>query len=172
MAETPVLKDWKTLVEKQLHKVAYAEADILRIMYMCQDYLGEIQPIGQWVGQQQGFVTRMYSIFSEMYVTMFDKQPPPHPEEAPITEVLLDTPEGRKQAIREVALSITKPGDDVSDEAVFEELKRRGMKIDAFNPTATISTILNGFKPQFKKVQGKRGVFSRQVTMNARNILD
>ena len=162
MAELPVLKDWKVLIEKHLNKAAYAEADILKILYMCQDYLGEIQPIGQWVGQQQGFVTRMYSIFSDMYATMFGKQPPPRPSEAPITEVLLDTPEGRKQAIREVALSITKPGEDVSDEAVFEELKRRGLKIDAFNPTATISTILNGFKPQFEKVLGKRGVFRRQ----------
>lgn len=162
MAEPPVLKDWKALVEKGLKKSAYAEADILKIMYMCQDYLGEIQPIGQWVGQQQGFVTRIYSIFSDMYVTMFGKQPPPRPTEAPITEVLLDTPERRRQAIREVALSITKPGDDVSDEAVLEELKHRGMKIEAFNPTATISTILHGFKPQFEKVQGQRGVFRRQ----------
>ena len=162
MAETPELKDWKALVEKQLNKAAYTETDILKIMYMCQDYLGEIQPISQWLGQQQGFVGQMHRLFSEMYFTRFGKQPPPHPTEAPITEVLLDTPGSRKQAIREVALSITKPGDNVSDEAVLEELKRRGMKIDAFNPTATISTILNGFKPQFEKVQGKRGLFRRQ----------
>jgi hypothetical protein len=76
--------------------------------------------------------------------------------------VLLDTPERRKQAIREVALSITKPGDDVSDEAVLEELRRRWMRINAPNPTAIISTILRGFKPQFEKVLGKRGVFRRQ----------
>jgi hypothetical protein len=162
MAELPELKDWKKLVEDQLNKAAYAEADILKMLYMCQDYLGEIQPVGQWIGQQDGFIRKMYGIFSDMYFTRFDKQPPPRPTEAPIKEVLLDTPEGRKQAIREVALSITKPGDDVSDEAVFEELKRRGMKIEAFNPTATISTILNGFKPQFEKIQGKRGVFRRQ----------
>ena len=162
MAETPVLKDWKTLVDEHLNKAAYTEADILKITYMCQDYLGEIQPIGQWIGQQQGFVTQMHRIFTDMYFTMFGKEPPPRPEEASITEVLLDTPESRKQAIREVALSITKPGDEVSDEAVLEELKRRGMKIDLVNPTATISTILNGYKPQFEKVQGKRGLFRRQ----------
>jgi hypothetical protein len=162
MAEIPVLKDWKTIVEDHLNKAAYAEADILKIIYMCQDYLGEIQPIGQWIGQQEGFIRQMHRIFGDMYFTMFGKQPPPRPTEVPITEVILDTPEGRKRAIREVALSITKPGDDVSDEAVFEELKRRGLKIDAFNPTAIISTILNGFKPQFVKVQGKRGVFRRQ----------
>ncbi len=162
MVEPPVLKDWKILLDEQLKITDYGKKDILRIVHLCQDYLGEIQPIGQWVGQQQGFVTRMYSIFSDMYVTMFGEQPPPRPEEATIAEVLLDTPEPRKRAIREVALSITNPGDDVSDEAVFEELKRRGMKIDTTNPTATISTILNGFKTQFEKVQGKRGVFRRQ----------
>lgn len=162
MAELPVLKDWKALVQNQLKSAGYDKEDILKIVYMCQDYLGEVQPIGQWLGQQQGFVTQMYRTFSEMYFTMFGEQPPPRPTEAPIKEVVLDTPEHRKQTVREVALSIAKPGDEVSDEAVFEELKRRGMKIDAFNPTATISTILNGFKPQFEKVQGKRGLFRRQ----------
>jgi len=162
MAGLPELRDWKTLIEEQLNKAAYTEEDILNIMYMCQNYLGEIQPIGQWVGQQQGFVTQMYRIFNEMYFTMFGKQAPPRTTEAPIKEVVLDTSQRRKQAIREVALSITKLGDNDSDEAVLEELKRRGMKIDAFNPTATIATILNGFKPQFEKVQGKRGLFKRQ----------
>jgi len=158
----PVLKDWKKLVQKQLKSTGYGDKDIIKIVYMCQDYLGEIQPIGQWVGQQQGFVTQMYRTFNELYFTMFGKQAPPHPTEAPIAEVLLDTPEHRRQAIREAALSITKPGDEVSDEAVLEELKRCGMKLAANNPTATISTILNGFKPQFEKVQGKMGVFRRQ----------
>ena len=162
MAEPPVLKDWQKLVQQRLDKAAYAENDILEIMYMCQDYLGQIQPIVQWLGQQEGFVRQMHRIFSDMYSTMFGKQIPPRPTEAPVTEVILDTPELRKQAIRDVALSLTKPGDDVSDEAVLEELKRRGMRIEAANPTAAISTILNGFKPQFEKVQGKRGIFKRK----------
>ena len=162
MAQLPELNDWKGLVENELNGSAYAEADILKIMYMCQDYLGEIQPIGQWVGQQQAYATQMHRLLSEMYLTRFGKQPPPRPTDALVTEVLLDTPEGRKQAIREVALSITELGGEVSDEAVLDELKHRGMKIDLVNPTATISTILNGFKPQFEKVQGKRGLFRRQ----------
>ncbi len=54
MVEPPVLKNWKTLVEKELNKATYSETDILKIMYMCQVSLSEIQPIGQWVGQQQG----------------------------------------------------------------------------------------------------------------------
>ena len=162
MAEPPVLKEWKTLVEARLETTDYSQKGIVEIVHTCQDYLGEIQPIGQWVGQHEAFIRQMNRIFTEMYVTMFGEQPPPRPEDATIAEVLLDTPEPRKQAIREVALSITNPGDDVSDETVLEELKRRGMKIDTTNPTATISTILNGFKPQFEKIQDKRGIFRRQ----------
>jgi hypothetical protein len=129
---------------------------------MCEDHLSEIQPMMQWLGQQQGYANTVGRIFNEMYYTMFGKQPPARPKEAPIPEVLLDTPDNRKQAIRNVALAITKPGEEVSDERVLEELKRRGMKINMFNPTAAISTVLNGFKPQFKKMEGKRGLFIRQ----------
>ena len=162
MAEIPALEDWKGLLEKQLNKATYTEEDILRILYLCQEYLVEILPAEQWLGQQHGFINQMQRIFNDMYFTRFNKQPPPRPMETPVPEVLLGTPDIRKQTIREVALSIAKPGDEVSDEAVLEELKRRGMKIDLINPTATISTVLRGFKPQFEKVQGKRGVFRRQ----------
>lgn len=162
MAKTPALKNWKMLVEEQLNKAAHNEADILRIIYLCQDYMGEIQPVTSWLGQQQSYVTEIFRLFSDMYFTRFGNQPPSRPKDASTTEVLLDTPESRKQAIREVALSITKLGDEVSDKMVLEELKHRAMKVDANNPTATISTILHGFKPQFSKVEGKRGVFKRQ----------
>ena len=162
MEKIPELKNWRSLLEKRLNKVSYTEEDILEVLYLCQDYLVEIQPAGQWVGQQQGFINQMQRIFNDMYFTRFNKQPPPRPSETPIPEVLLDTPEIRKQIIREVALSITKPGNEVSDEAVLAELKQLGKKLDLVNPTATISTILRGFRPQFEKIQGKRGVFRRQ----------
>jgi hypothetical protein len=162
MTELPILKDWKKLIENQISRAAYTEADILKLIYLCQNYMGEIQPISQWVGQQHGFINQMQRILTDMYFTMFGIQPPPRPAEIPIPEIVLDTPETRKQTIREVALAITELGEDVSDEVVFEELKRRGMKMDLINPTATISTVLRGFKPQFEKVPGKRGIFRRQ----------
>ncbi len=162
MAGIPALKDWRGLLEKRLNEATYTEEDILEILYLCQNYLVEIQPVGQWLGQQQGFINQMQHIFNDMYFTMFNKQPPPRPTETPVREILLETSEVRKQAIREVALSITKPGNEVSDETVLEELKRRGMKIDLINPTATISTVLRGFRPQFDKVEGKRGIFFRR----------
>ncbi len=162
MAETPVLRDWRSLLEKRLNKATYTEEDILEMLNICQEYLVEIQPAGQWLGQQQAFINRMQSIFNDMYFTRFNKQPPPRPTETPVKEVLLDTTEIRRQTIREMALAMTKPGNEISDEAVLEELKRRGMKFNLVNPTATISTVLRGFKPQFEKAEGKRGVFIRR----------
>ena len=162
MADIPALKDWRGLLERRLNKATYTEEDILEILHLCQDYTVEVQPTAQWLGQQQGFINQMQRIFIDLYFTRFNKQPPPRLTETPVKEILLDTAEIRKQTIREVALAIIKPGFEVSDEAVLEELKRRGMKLIANNPTATISTILHGFKPQFEKVQGKRGVFRRK----------
>lgn len=162
MAEIPALKDWRGILEKRLNKATYIEVDIEEVLRLCQDYLVEMQSPAQFLGQQQGFINQMQRIFVDMYFTRFNKQPPPRPAGTPAKEILLDTPEKRKQTIRAVALSITKPGVEVGDEAVLEELKRRGMKLVANNPTATISTILRGFKPQFEKVVGKRGVFIRR----------
>jgi len=162
MTQVPILKDWKSLVEGKLKKTGHTEADMLEVLYLCEDYLREIQPIAMWIGQQQGFVTQMTRVFTEMYYTRFNKQPPPRPAEAPIVEIHLDTRERRKQTVRDIALSITKPGDVVSDEAIYEELKHRAIRLDASNPTATISTILKGFKHQFEKVKGERGIFRRR----------
>ena len=71
MAQIPELKDWRGLLEERLNKVAYTEEDILQILYLCQDYLVEIQPAGQWMGQQQGFINQMQRIFNEMYLKNF-----------------------------------------------------------------------------------------------------
>jgi hypothetical protein len=162
MVEPPKLKNWKAVVEEHMNKSSYNEEDLVKVIHMCEEFRREIQPISQWIGRQAGFVNKMNSIFHDMYVTRFDKEPPTPPTEGPVTEVILDTPERRKQAIREVALAMSQPGDTVSDEAVLEEMSRRGMKICAANPNAAISTVLYGFRPQFAKVESKRGVFRRQ----------
>ena len=162
MAEILALKNWRELLEKRLNKANYTQADMEEVLHLCQDFLIEMQSPSQFLGQQQGFINQMQRIFIDMYFTRFNRQPPPWPAETAAKELVLDTPEKRKQTIRDVALSITKPGVEVSDEVVLEELKRRGMKINAYNPTATISTVLRGFRPQFEKVKGKRGIFIRR----------
>lgn len=162
MAKLPVLKDWKGLVENQMQTAGYKEDDILKIAYACEDYIAEIQPAIKWVNDQNSFLQQISGNFRTQYAVRFGKEIPPRPTEMLVSEVPLDTPEHRKQVVREVVLAITKPGDNVSDEMILEELKRRGMKLIAGNPTATISTILHGFKSQFTKVEGKRGVFKRR----------
>jgi len=160
MDKIPELKRWKENLQHELEKRGHSEEDMIRLIYLCQDCAADIQRASQWISQQSAFVSRIQSICSEEYFTRFEKQPPPR--ETPVPEMLLETPEQRKQVVRELALSITKPGDEVSDRAILDELKRRNMKLDASNPMATISTILNGFKPQFGKVKDKRGLFIRQ----------
>jgi hypothetical protein len=162
MPGIPELNDWQSMLERKLQKASYTENEILEIIHLCQEFLIEIQPASLWLGQQNGFVNQMQRIFTEMYFTRFNKQPPPRPMEAPVNEIVLNTTELRKQAIRDVALSLTEPGDDISDEAILKELERRGMRMDLINPTATISTILRGFKPHFEKVAGKRGLYTRR----------
>ena len=162
MSQLPTLKDWRSLLEEEVRNKSFDEVDILKIIHVCQDYIEEMQPISQWIGTQQSYVAQMQRTFMQVYTNMFDKAPPPRTPAAPVIEVL-NTTERRKQIVREVALAMTKPGDEVTDEVLLEQLSRRGMRIDTPNPTATISTILNGFKSQFKKVEGKRGVFKRQT---------
>jgi hypothetical protein len=162
MAKLPVLRDWKGLVEDQMKTAGYKEDDILKMAYACEDYIAEIQPTIKWVNVQNNFLQQILGNFRGQYALRFGKEIPPRPTEMLVSEVLLDTPERRKQAVREVALAMTNPGDNISDEAILEELKHRGMKLLADNPTATISTILHGFKSQFSKIEGKRGVFERQ----------
>ncbi len=162
MVELPMLKDWKGLLEKQIGSVGHGEEDLLKVIRLGEDFSDEVRLVGQWFNQQAAYVSMIVSQFSQMYAGRFNKQVPPRPQKELPSEILLDTPEHRKKVVREVALSMTKPQDDVTDEAVLEELRRRGMKLVANNPTATIATILNGFKPQFGKVKDKRGVFTRR----------
>ena len=112
MAEIPALKNWRELLEKRLNKATYNEADMEEVLNLCQGYLIEMQSPAQFLSQQQGFINQMQRIFIDMYFTRFNKHPPPQPAETPAKELVLDTPEKRKQTIRDVALAITKPGEE------------------------------------------------------------
>ncbi len=162
MSQPPVLSDWKGLLERQINSIGHGEEDLLQVIRLGEDFLDQIRLVSQWFNQQAAYVNMIVSQFSQMYVGRFNKQVPPRPQKEVINEILLDTPEQRKKMVREVALATTKPGDSTSDEAILEELKRRGIKLVANNPNATIATILRGFKPHFEKVKDKRGVFTRR----------
>jgi hypothetical protein len=162
MSKLPLLKHWKGLLEDRIGSVGHGEEDLLKVIRLGEDFSDEIRVVSQWFNQQAVYVSMIVSQFSQMYAGRFNKQVPPRPPKEVTSEILLDSPEDRKKMVREVALAMTKPGDTISDEALLEELRRRGMRLAANNPTATISTILHGFKPRFEKVKGKRGMFVRR----------
>ena len=87
---------------------------------------------------------------------------PARPKEELEGEMLLDSPEARREAVRKVALYLTEPGDEVTDRQIVEAFKNDGKRLVADNPAATVSTILNGFKSEFEKVAGRRSVFRRR----------
>lgn len=158
----PPLKDWQEQVENKIKQGEHEKKDVLEIIWLAQELRSEMGPAYQWFAEQMQYLDAIAGEYMRIYSTRFGEQPPPRPQKEPSREILLDTPERRKQTVQEVALAITKPGDNVSDKAILEELKHRGMKLIAGNRTATISTILHGFKSQFTKVEGKRGVFKRR----------
>jgi hypothetical protein len=156
----PPLEDWRDQVENLIKQGEHEKQDVLNIIWLGQELISEMGPASRWISEQSQYLNAIVAEYMRIYSTRFGEQPPPQPHKEASPEILLDTPERRKQTVREVALAIAKPGDNISDEAIVEELKRRGMKLDARNPTATISTILHGFK-QFNKVDKTRGVFKR-----------
>ncbi len=158
----PALEDWRDQVENKIKEGGNEKRDVLEIVWLAQELLSEMGPANRWISEQGQYLNAIVSDYMRIYGTRFGEQPPPQPQKEARPEILVDIPERRKQVIRDIALSMTKVGDSVSYEGILEELKRRGMKLVANNPNATISTILHGFKPQFSKVEGKRGVFQRQ----------
>jgi hypothetical protein len=157
----PILEDWRDQLENKIKRGKNEKEDILEIIYLGQELLIKVNPASQWLAEQGQYLNGIVSDYLRIYFTRFREQPPPRPQkESP--EILLDNPERRKQVVRDIAISITKVGDTVNYDRIFEELKRRGVKLVANNPNATISTILNGIKPQFSKVEGKKGIFLRQ----------
>lgn len=158
----PQPKDWRGRVENRIKQGDFRKEDMLEIIWLAQDLRNESDIAFRWFSEQGQYLNDIIGEYMRLYSIRFKEQPPPRPQKEASPEILIDTPERRKQVIQEVALAITKPGDEISDETILEELKRRSMRLVANNPTATISTILNGFKHQFEKVQGKRGIFKRQ----------
>ena len=160
--KAPTLENWRDQVEDKIKQGEHEKKDVLEIIWLAQDLLREMEPANRWISEHGQYLNAIATEYMRIYSTRFGEQPPPRPQKEAVPEILLDIPERRKQVVRDIALSMTKVGDTVSYEEILEELKRRGMKLVANNPNATISTILHGFKPQFSKVEGKRGAFQRQ----------
>jgi hypothetical protein len=163
IVEAPELKFWKTEVEELLKSSGHAESDYEQIIHTAQDYMDELNVAAQFMQQQNTYLNQIISVYAGGYRTRFGKDAPPRPPKEIVNEILLNTAEVRKQTVREIALSLTKPGDTISDEAILGELHKRSMRfVGVHNQTATISTIVYGFKTEFEKTE-KRGVYRRKI---------
>ena len=158
----PVLKDWRGDLDKQIRGKGQSQQDLLAVIHICQELLENMQPAANFIQEQRSDIATWLSRYQELYMARFKEQPPPRPSEELPDHMVLDTPQKRKQAIRQAALTMTEPGMAVGDKDVWKFLQEEGMLLVANNPTAAISTILNGFKSEFQKVDGKRGVFQRR----------
>lgn len=159
----PLLKDWRGQIENQIRQGAHEKQDLLNVIWLCHDIVAEMNSPNRWLGEHGQYVSGIRDEYMRTYSIRFGEQPPQRPQKEPSNEIILSTPESRKQTVREISLSLTKPGDTISDEAIRDEIKKRGMRLDAHNPTATIATILNGFTDEFEKVNEKRGIFKRVI---------
>lgn len=153
------LSNWRERIEVELKKISYNEEDLIKIIHLAEDCQDEMSRPFAFLSEQSQYVQQIVGEFRSLYVTRFNKQPPPRQK---TNEVVLETPESRKRTVREIALFLAKPGTEVSDEGVLNELKKRGMSLKANNQTATISTILYGFTDEFEKTE-KRGIYRRKI---------
>ena len=160
--KTPVLHDWKGKLEELVESKLQTKEGLTEIIHLCEELLEEIEPALKFLNEQRGFIIRLRDQYQGLYDTRFHETPPPRPKKDRGEEVLLDTSETRKQAVREVALALADIDGEINDEDVLKALESEGKRMVADNPTATISTILNGFKSHFEKVPGRRGVFRRR----------
>jgi len=165
MNNPPLLKDWKGDLENQIESMTHKKEDLLKLIKLGEEYLGEIDPAYEWITANLGYVSRVTTHLRDLYTTRFGEAPPSVSRTSSRAKIIeeINTPERRKSLVREVALTITNPGEEVSDRRILKELARRNMTLDASNPPATVSTILVGFTSMFEKVPGKRGIFRRKV---------
>ena len=159
----PDLKEWRESLQADLEEISNKKTDILKILSICAKYNNEIQSVISWISDQAAFIEGIKRQYTQLYRIRFEEAPPLITEVSITPERLLRTPQERKRAVQDIALSISKPDSEISDKTVLEELTRRSMKLEAGNPNAVVSTILNGFTSEFEKVKGKSGTFKRKI---------
>jgi hypothetical protein len=159
----PDLKEWRELLQADLEAASNKQADLQEILSICENYYNEMQSVIRWISDQAAFIEGIKREYTNLYHIRFGDAPPLPTKASMPSEKLLSTPQERKKAVQELALEISKPGSEINDKTVLEELTRRSIKLVAGNPTAVISTILGGFTSEFEKVKGQRGTFKRKI---------
>ena len=159
--DVPKLIDWKTQLQDKLSEVGNSKEDMIQIINTCDSYLKEMQEIGKWFSDCQQFITQIRGNLGEMYRLRFNSEPIPQSQPVLPGKLFLNNPSNRQQYVREIALAITQVGSEINCESILKELDRRSIELKGSNLNAIIGTIMNGYRSNFKKVEGKRGVFLR-----------
>ena len=162
MEDSTPIRQWRASLDKELEASSvFRKEDLVRLIHKSQQSLEEIAAARVWLGEQERYVPSMYKALASLYRTRFNQEPPPRNRDEAGTEVVLDTTAKRVASIRRVALALAKPGEQVTDKQILDELQRRGLRLLATNPPATVSTVMCGFRSAFRKVPSKRSVFKR-----------
>lgn len=158
----PSLRDWKSDLQERIRTKGQSEEDLQAVIHMCQETLKELKPAYNFVQDQQGEIQGWANQYGQLFINRFKKESAPLPEDELAPHMVLDTPEKRKETVRGISLAITKPGQEISDKDIFRAIQFNGLRFVSRNAAAAISTIMNGFNEEFKKVDGKSGLFKRK----------
>ncbi len=167
MNEVPVLKDWKGELTDEFEKASHKKEDLQKVISLGESFIEDIKPAEEWVRIHSQYVSLMTAQLRNLYATVYGESYNPRPRivslktDSAIEE--LTTSEQRKKVVREVALDKTLPGMEISDKDILAEIEKQNYKFVSDNPSATVSTIMSGFKAEFEKVIGKKGIYKRKT---------
>lgn len=164
MSEIPPLKDWQRKLEGEINNSNQGEVGILSIIRLCEQTYYAMEPAYIYVRDQRETVNQWLDEYRRLYFIRFKKNAPVLDRKESLSEEVLDSPTRRRTEVRSVVLELAAPGEEITDQAVLDELRMKGKRFIANNPKATVSTILFGFKSEFEKVEGKRGTFRRRIS--------
>jgi len=156
------IKNWKEILEQTIRGKTQSPEGILEVIYLCEDIYRDIEPTFAYISDQRSLVDGWLKEYRRLYIIRTGEEPPSRPEVATDPRTILDTPQARKIAVREISLALTPPGEEITDKKILDTIRIQGNDLAMENPAATISSIMNGFKLEFDKVEGKRGTFKRK----------
>ena len=156
MEDSTPIKQWRASLDRALEASSVLRKDdLVRLIHLSQQSLDEISVALIWLGEQEKYVASMYKELASLHRTRFNEEPPPRNRDKAGAEVVLDTTAKRVASIRQVALALAKPGEQVTDKQILEELQRHGMRLLATNSPATVSTVIYGFRTAFTKSKAR-----------------
>ena len=150
----PQLNDWTADLNERIATQLQSKEGIATVLAMCDDALAEMQPAYDFASQQKDSLQTLRQNYSQLYLARFGEL-----YASKSIEIVLDTTESRREAVRGAALEVVDKYGLVTDQDVLDYLKREGKVLAGGNPKAIVSTILWGFKSQFEKVADMQGVF-------------